>query len=101
MFDFTSERIDTGKFNEAKKKITDYVGAKYGRNNHIFENYEDFEFEEPAEPEADELSLENDPIGSIRRAYEKRLVRTSKEKRHIRTIKPMFIPSSGVNAVLP
>ncbi len=42
MFDYAVNRINVSAFNKAKKKLSDYIGIKFGRNNQIFETGHDY-----------------------------------------------------------
>ena len=65
MFDYLVGRVNIARFNEAKRKLTDYIGARFDRNNYIFANYQDYEFEAPEELTVEEVSQENDPMGTV------------------------------------
>ena len=38
VFDYTAGRTDVMKFENAKKKLTDYIALHYGRNAYVIEN---------------------------------------------------------------
>ena len=64
VFDYqNNNRTDIPKFHEAKIKLLDYIGARYGHNAHIIEHNEEFPLIAPAQPADDQLGEEHDPWG--------------------------------------
>lgn len=69
VFDYTNNRIDVVKFNEAKRKVAIYVGTHFGVNAHVLEHGTDFVFTPPEQPDAAELEEDEDPHGLRRSMY--------------------------------
>ena len=44
MFDYSVDRVDRVKYNDAKKKLIDYVATKYGTIVEVVETEEDLNF---------------------------------------------------------
>ena len=71
--DYVSDGSAVAKYNAAKDKLRDYVGPEMGHNSHIFDNLEDYVFQEPDMPEPDALSPENDRFGFAKKKYEREI----------------------------
>jgi len=69
MFDYVQNQINVSRFNEAKRKLVNYVGARFGRNAHVIEFGEEYQFTPPEQPEDDELDEDNDPHGFRKAEY--------------------------------
>lgn len=69
MFDYVQNRMNVSRFNEAKRKLVNYVGTKFGRNAHPIEFGEEYVIPEPVQPEDEELDEANDPHGFKKAEY--------------------------------
>ena len=74
-FDYVQNYQNISKFNEATRKLVNYIGTHFGRNSHPIEFREEYNFSPPEQPDDDELDDVNDPHGFRKAEY-------LEEKRH-------------------
>ncbi len=71
VFTYDADKPAISRFHAAKKKLSTYLGSRFGFNAHIIDHLEEYHFEEPEQP--DEEELDHDPYNFTRRKYEKKL----------------------------
>ena len=66
-------------FDDASQKLETFISTHYGRNGHIFNHYEEYEFPELGEVEDGAFKKANDPNGIFKTQYMEELKARTKK----------------------
>jgi hypothetical protein len=73
IFVYSTDRVDSVRFNKAKRKFTDYICSRYPDVGHIFTHNEEMNYPELNPPAAEEFDIENDPMGFKKEIFRERI----------------------------
>ena len=78
VLDFRGKR-NPKVFDDASQKLETFISTHYGRNGHIFNHYEEYEFPELGEVEDGAFKKANDPNGIFKTQYMEELKARTKK----------------------